>query len=177
MNSEQDLRDIQSRLLCLKAYDPSLYFLLKWMTVSAHPPSMHEVLRHPYFMSPAERQTFAIALGGGMIGAYLCDDPHQHEENKRNEALCAAVKDELRNHLEHQLGLMFKETFQQQQQSAEAAAASSPSPSYASMVQLRPSNPAAAAPGAAPQSAAPPPVQPVVPKKNKRGQTILDGLF
>ncbi len=137
VNSEHDARDFVSRLLCLKAHDPSLYFLLKWMTAEApaHPPSMHEVLLHPYFMSPAERQTFAIALGGGMIGAYLCDDPHQNEENKRNEALCAAVQVELRNHLEHQLGLMFKETFQQQQQSAEAATASSPSPSYASTVK------------------------------------------
>ena len=171
MNSEQDARDFESRLLCLKAYDPSLYFLLEWMTAPAHPPSMHEVLRHPYFMSPAERQTFAIALGGGMIGAYLCDDPHQHKEDKRNEALCAAVKVELRNHLEHQLGLMFKETetFQQQQQSAEAAAASSPSPS--SMVQSRPSNPAAAAPGAAPL-----PVQPIVSRRTNRGLP-LEGMF
>ena len=172
MNSEQDARDFKSRLLCLKAYDPSLYFLLEWMTAPAHPPSMHEVLRHPYFMSPAERQTFAIALGGGMIGAYLCDDPHQHEENKRNEALCAAVKVELRNHLEHQLGLMFTKTFQEQQkpqQSAEAAAASSPSPS--SMVQSRPSNPAAAAPGAAPL-----PVQPIVSRRTNRGLP-LEGMF
>ena len=174
MNSDQDARDFESRLPCLKAYDPSLYFLLKWMTTEApaHPPTMHEVLRHPYFMSPAERQTFAIALGGGMIGAYLCDDPHQSEEDKRNEALCAAVQVELTNHLEHQLGLMLTKTFQEQQkpqQSAEAAAASSPSPS--SMVQSRPSNPAAAAPGAAPL-----PVQPVVSRRTNRGLP-LEGMF
>ena len=37
--------------LDLEAYDPSLHFLLKWMQNKEDPPTMHEVLRHPFFLS------------------------------------------------------------------------------------------------------------------------------
>ncbi len=94
----------------LKAYDPSLYFLLSWM-LSDSPPDALEVLRHPYFMTPAERQTFGIALGGGktcgMIGSYLCANPHKPLAENTDNALWSAVQVELTQHLDGQLGAMF----------------------------------------------------------------------
>lgn len=90
-------------------HDPSLYFLLFWM-LSSTPPDAQEVLRHPYFMTPAERQTFGIALGGGrtcgMIGSYLCDDPHKPLA-RHDDALWSAIGEELTQQLHCQLGLMF----------------------------------------------------------------------
>ena len=71
---------------------------------------MQEVLRHPYFMSAAQRQTFGIAIGSGMIGAYLCRNPHANHFRERDQALCLAIRPELENHLNHQLGLMFDAT-------------------------------------------------------------------
>ena len=75
-----DNRDLES----LKTYDPSLYFLIKWMT-SHSLPTMHEVLRHPYFMSTTERKAFGLALGGGMIGAFLADDADASDSAKREQ--------------------------------------------------------------------------------------------
>jgi len=102
-----------SALCTLKAYDPSLHFLLTWM-LSDSPPDALEVLRHPYFMTSAERQTFGIALGGGktcgMIGSYLCDNPHNPLATDTTDALWSAVKDELTQHLDGQLGVMFHAT-------------------------------------------------------------------
>jgi hypothetical protein len=99
--------------LDLKAYDPSLNFLLKWMQ-SEEPPTMHEVLRHPFFMTPAERLTFGIALGGGsklgMIGYYLCPNPHDAKSADVDVAFFEAVNKELTAHLETQLRLMFEGT-------------------------------------------------------------------
>jgi hypothetical protein len=107
--------------LDLKAYDPSLNFLLKWMQSGEEPPTMHEVLRHPFFMTPAERLTFGIALGGGsklgMIGSYLCDNPHDAKSADVDDAFFEAVNQELTEYLETQLRLMFEGT------SAAAAAA------------------------------------------------------
>ena len=107
---EQQHQDPNLLLRSLKAYDPSLYFLLSWM-LSDCPPDALEVLRHPYFMTPAERQTFGIALGGGktcgMIGSYLCDNPHNPLAKHMDDALWSAVKVELIQHLDCQLGVMF----------------------------------------------------------------------
>jgi hypothetical protein len=104
--------DFATQLQSLKSYDPSLYFLISWMTNSPPKPvpSMEEVLRHPYFMSPAQRQTFGIAIGGGMIGAYLCENLHENSVWQRNDALCRAVWPELKTYFNHHLGLMFDET-------------------------------------------------------------------
>jgi hypothetical protein len=112
-NSRPDDRDFAAQLQSLKSYDPSLFFLITWMTntpPNEHPPTMQEVLRHPYFMSPAQRQTFGIAIGGGMIGAYLCKLPHENKIWERSDVLCRAVGPELEKHFNHQLGLMFDTT-------------------------------------------------------------------
>ena len=102
------------QLKALKAYDPSLYFLVRWMLDERDPPDMHGVLRHPYFTTPAEKQTFGVALGlgktSGMIGSYLCENPHNPNEEEASTALWNAVKDELTIHLDHQLSIMFEAT-------------------------------------------------------------------
>jgi hypothetical protein len=100
--------------LDLEAYDPSLHFLLKWMQNKEDPPTMHEVLRHPFFITPAERLTFGIALGGGsklgMIGSYLCKTPHMANADCIDIALFKAVNVDFTKHLNSQLNLMFEET-------------------------------------------------------------------
>jgi hypothetical protein len=98
-------RDIES----LKTYDPSLYFLIKWM-ISDSLPTIHEVLRHPYFMSTTERKAFGLALGGGMIGAFLADDADASDSAKREQAVVDAVGSELKNHLDDQLRCMLDAT-------------------------------------------------------------------
>jgi hypothetical protein len=63
---------------------------------------MHEVLRHPYFMTVSERRSFGIALGGGMIGAFVCPDPGVKTEQTREQAIADAVETELMIYLHHQ---------------------------------------------------------------------------
>ncbi len=112
-----NIRDVES----LKTYDPSLYFLIKWMT-SESLPTMHEVLRHPYFMSTTERKAFGLALGGGMIGAFLSDDanPSHRATRQRDQAIVDAVGHELKNHLDKQLRQMLVVTKSHVASAAEA---------------------------------------------------------
>jgi hypothetical protein len=97
-------------LQSLKFYDPSLYYLIKWMVLNPVPPTMHEVLAHPYFMTVSERKSFGLALGGGMIGACLCPNPHVNTVATREIAVFDAVGPEMKDYLDHQLGLMFETT-------------------------------------------------------------------
>jgi hypothetical protein len=45
-----------------------------------------------------------------MIGSYLCENPHNPNEEEASTALWNAVKDELTIHLDHQLRIMFEAT-------------------------------------------------------------------
>jgi len=61
-------------------------------------------------MTVSERKSFGLALGGGMIGACLCPNPHVNTVATRENAVFDAVGPEMKDYLDHQLGLMFETT-------------------------------------------------------------------
>ena len=89
----------------LRSYDPSLFLLVQWM-LSDEAITMAEVLRHPYFMSPSERQTFAIAMGGGMIANYLQGAAHA----AGIRAIREAIQPSLDECLTRELSRLFEQT-------------------------------------------------------------------
>ncbi len=111
-----DAKERDDKLVDIRSYDPSLFFLLEWMT-SKDPPSMTEVLRHPYFMSPSERQTFAIAIGGGMIAEYLQAPPRTGLS-----VITEAIMPRLNEHLKTELDRLIARTHQQNLEAVALAA-------------------------------------------------------
>jgi hypothetical protein len=89
----------------LRSYDPSLFLLVQWM-LSDEAITMAEVLRHPYFMSPSERQTFAIAMGGGMIANYMQGAAHA----AGIRAIREAIQPSLDECLARELSRLFEQT-------------------------------------------------------------------
>jgi hypothetical protein len=55
----------------LLSYDPSLYWLVKWILDDSNSPTLADVIRHPYFMSLNEKEVFTFALEGGVFGEIL----------------------------------------------------------------------------------------------------------
>lgn len=55
----------------LMSYDPSLYWLVKWILDDSNSPTLADVVRHPYFMSLNEKEVFTFALEGGVFGEIL----------------------------------------------------------------------------------------------------------
>ena len=87
----------------LRSYDPSL--ILQCM-LSDEAITMVEVLRHPFFKSPSERQTFAIAMGGGMIAN--CLQGAAHAAGIR--AIREATQQNLDECLTRELSRLFEQT-------------------------------------------------------------------
>ena len=143
-----DARERDEKLADIRSYDPSLFFLLEWMT-SEDPPSMVEVLRHPYFMSPSERQTFAIAIGGGMIAEYL-----RTPEQTGLSVIADAILPRLNEHLKIELDRLIARTHQQNTEKAALAAQAARDKAAADFAAAREAADAATATAAAAAAAA-----------------------
>jgi hypothetical protein len=104
-NYADDLRELRS-------YNPSLFFLIEWMISEDADLTMAEVLRHPYFMSPSEWQTFAITMGdgGGMIKSFLRQPgaPAPGGGAFGLGAIVQAIRPTLNEFLSHELARLFE---------------------------------------------------------------------